>query len=86
MEVTPGVPGTDHTVDKFTINIPTVDSSITVTSKFTAGRFKSCPLVDFPLTIQMLSDDWQERRTPVLGESKLSDPSRKNSGGDSKTH
>jgi hypothetical protein len=63
-----------------------------VTQEFTAGRFITYSLVDLPLTILMLSDDWREPSTfklPMLAKLKLSDNYRKtleNPGGDSKSH
>jgi hypothetical protein len=90
MDVRPG--GSDRDIDCCTeINMQTADS-VTVKQEFTAGRFITCPLVDLPLTIQMLSDVWRELSTltlPMHAELKLSDHYRKtleNSGGDSKSH
>jgi len=91
MHVSPGVPDTDYISYYTEIDIPTADS-VTVTQEFTTGRFIIYPLVDFPLTIQMLSDDWRKLGTlkrPMLAELKLSDYCREileNSGGDSKSH
>jgi len=85
MHVRPGVPHTDYFSCYTEIDIPTADS-VTVTEEFTTGRFITCPLVDLPLTIQMLPDNWRKLSTLGL---RLSDYCRKtleNPGGDTKSH